>query len=49
MPDFHQSGVITTLHRFGTFDLAHLEEELRGFARVRPLALVLPSLMGNLP
>ncbi len=48
MPDFHQTGVITTLHRFGPFDLDRLEAELVRFAGVRPVALVLPSLHAEL-
>jgi len=44
MADFHQTGVITTLHRFGAADLDRLERELVAFSRNRPIALVLPSL-----
>ncbi|MEM9175648.1 MAG: glycosyl transferase [Myxococcota bacterium] len=44
MADFHQTGVITSLHRLGEPDLARLERELLSFASERPIALVLPSL-----
>lgn len=42
MADFHQSGVITTLHRLGGGDLPRLEKDLLSFSEVRPIALVLP-------
>jgi glucosyl-3-phosphoglycerate synthase len=48
MADFHQTGVISTLHRLGRPDLDRLERELRGHARVRPIALVLPCLYSEL-
>jgi glucosyl-3-phosphoglycerate synthase len=48
MADFHQTGVISTLHRLGRTDLDRLERELRGHARVRPIALVLPCLYSEL-
>ena len=44
MSDFHQSGLITTLHRLGSSGLARIEAELKHFARERPMALVLPCL-----
>lgn len=44
MSDFFQNGVITTFHRLGKLNLKELENELRDFARIRPIALVLPSL-----
>jgi glucosyl-3-phosphoglycerate synthase len=46
--DFHQSGVIATLHRLGRRDLARLERELADPARSRPVALVLPCLHSEL-
>jgi glucosyl-3-phosphoglycerate synthase len=46
--DFHQSGVITTLHRLGAVDAARLERELLAYSRVRPIALVLPCLFSEL-
>jgi glucosyl-3-phosphoglycerate synthase len=42
--DFHQTGLITTLHRLGAPGLARMEAELKHFARERPMALVLPCL-----
>jgi len=47
MPDFHQTGIITALHRLGTVDLERLERELTGYADNRPIALVLPSLFSE--
>jgi glucosyl-3-phosphoglycerate synthase len=44
MGDFHQTGVITTLHRLGRIDVERLEQELLSFGEVRPIALVLPCL-----
>ena len=42
MADFHQSGVITTLHRLGAPELARLEADLLAYSPARPVALVLP-------
>ena len=42
MADFHQSGAITTLHRFSTLDVERLEQELLAVSDDRPVALVLP-------
>ncbi|MBU1214735.1 MAG: glycosyl transferase [Gammaproteobacteria bacterium] len=44
MSDFFQSGIITTLHQLGQSKLERLESELAGFAKTRPIALVLPAL-----
>lgn len=44
MGDFHQSGEITTLHRFGSRDIAKLESEIKKLSRLRPIALVLPTI-----
>jgi glucosyl-3-phosphoglycerate synthase len=44
MADFHQTGVIATLHRLGRTDLSRLEGEIRSYAQARPVALVLPCL-----
>ena len=44
MSDFHQTGVITTLHRQGRPDLPRLEAELVSYSNDRPIALVLPCL-----
>jgi glucosyl-3-phosphoglycerate synthase len=48
MADFHQSGVITTLHRLGSPYVARLERELLSYSRTRPVALVLPCLSSEL-
>ena len=40
MSDFHQTGVITALHRLGATDLPRLEGELLHYAKERPIALV---------
>jgi glucosyl-3-phosphoglycerate synthase len=48
MADFHQTGVITTLHRLGPTDLHRLEDQLRLDSRSRPVALVLPCLHSEL-
>ena len=48
MADFYQNGIITTLHNLVDRPIAELEEELAGFARRRPMALVLPSLFSEL-
>lgn len=44
MSDFHQTGVVATLHWLGARSLISLEESLREFAQVQPIALVLPAL-----
>jgi glucosyl-3-phosphoglycerate synthase len=44
MTDFHQTGIITTLHNLGNPSLERLEVELKEYAAKRPIALVLPSL-----
>jgi glucosyl-3-phosphoglycerate synthase len=46
--DFHQTGVVATLHRLGRGDLGRLERELGDPARSRPVALVLPCLHSEL-
>lgn len=48
MGDFHQNGVITTLHNFSQRSLEDLEQELCGYACARPMALVIPSLYSEL-
>lgn len=48
MADFHQSGVITTLHRLGESDLCRLEAELVRYGQERPIALVLPCLYSEI-
>ena len=48
MSDFHQTGVVATLHRLGRRDLERLERELGDPSRSRPVALVLPCLHSEL-
>ena len=48
MADFHQTEVISTLHRLKKDNLDKLEEELLEFSEDRPIALVLPSLYSEL-
>lgn len=48
MSDFHQSGLITTLHRLGRPSLARMEAELKHFARERPVSLILPCLYNEI-
>ena len=48
MGDFHQTGVISTLHRFGNASLGRMERELETFSAARPITLVLPSLVSEL-
>lgn len=48
MADFHQSGVITTLHRLGAPGVERLERELLSYSPSRPIALVLPCLFSEL-
>lgn len=44
MSDFFQNGVITTFHKLGETNLCRVEGQLKEFAQIRPIALVLPSL-----
>ena len=48
MADFHQTGVITTLHTLGRQDLARIEADLVSYSDERPIALVLPCLYSEL-
>jgi len=48
MADFHQTGVITTLHRLGDQPLELLEKQLLAHAEASPIALVLPCLYQEL-
>ncbi|MCP4036749.1 MAG: glycosyl transferase [bacterium] len=48
MADFHQTGVISTLHRLGTPNLHRLESELLSYSRQRPIGLVLPTLFSEI-
>ena len=44
MSDFFQTGGVATLHKLGDSNLEQLESRLVGYAKDRPIALVLPSL-----
>ena len=44
MADFSQTGEVATLHRLDSRTLGSLESDLQAFARVQPIALVLPAL-----
>ena len=44
MADFHQNGVISTLHNFSHRSIEDIENELRIFAKDDPIELILPSL-----
>ncbi len=48
MSDFHQTGVITTLHRLGATNVDRLEKELLSYSDRRPVSLVLPCLYSEL-
>ncbi|EAT10923.1 glycosyl transferase [Bermanella marisrubri] len=48
MADFHQNGIITTLHNLNQRPLEAMEDELRSFSKTRPMTLVLPSLYSEL-
>jgi glucosyl-3-phosphoglycerate synthase len=48
MADFHQTGVITSLHRLGPSNLRRLEADLVRYSEERPIALVLPSLYSEI-
>ncbi|MEE2903252.1 MAG: alpha-amylase family glycosyl hydrolase [Myxococcota bacterium] len=48
MGDFHQYGVITTLHQLNQRPLERIEADLLKFRKERPMALILPSLYSEL-
>ena len=48
MGDFHQHGIITTLHQLNTRPLEDLEADLMELRREHPMALILPSLYSEL-
>ena len=48
MGDFHQNGIITTLHNLSRRPVEDLDEELVAFSKIRPLGLILPSLFSEL-
>ena len=48
MSDFHQNGVISTLHNLSTRSLEEIERELREYSKSAPIELILPSLYSEL-
>ena len=48
MADFHQNGVISTLHNFSNRSIDDIESELRTFSKDSPIELILPSLYSEL-
>ncbi len=48
MSDFHQNGVISTLHNLSCRSLDELERELREYSKEAPIELILPSLYSEL-
>ena len=48
MGDFHQNGIVTTLHNLRQRPLEAMEADLMRFQTSRPMGLVLPSLFLNL-
>ena len=48
MSDFHQNGVISTLHNLSNRSLDEIEKELREYSKDAPIELILPSLYSEL-
>ncbi|GAB2191647.1 glycosyltransferase family protein [Sessilibacter sp. MAH2] len=48
MADFHQNGIITTLHNLAERPLGEMERELLKYSKQRPLGLILPCLYSEL-
>ncbi|MBX2848847.1 MAG: hypothetical protein KTR16_11035 [Acidiferrobacterales bacterium] len=48
MADFHQNGIVTTLHNLKQRSLEEIEAELKSFAEQSNMTLVLPSLYSEL-
>tara|TARA_R110001599_G_scaffold145321_1_gene327667 strand:- start:124398 stop:125630 length:1233 start_codon:yes stop_codon:yes gene_type:complete len=48
MADFHQNGIITTLHNLAQRPVEEIERELLQFSQQRPMGLILPSLFSEL-
>eukprot|EP01036_Dinobryon_divergens_P019013 gene19013-25933_t len=48
MADFHQNGVVATLHNLRERSLERMEKELAVFSSSRPITLILPSLYSEL-
>jgi|TARA_B110000503_G_scaffold129912_1_gene202689 glucosyl-3-phosphoglycerate synthase len=48
MGDFHQNGIVTTLHNLADRAIEDLEYDLLHFSHFRPMGLILPSLFSEL-
>ncbi|UTA49069.1 glycosyl transferase [Simiduia sp. 21SJ11W-1] len=48
MADFHQNGIITTLHNLTRRPTEEMDAELLAFSEQRPMGLILPSLYSEL-
>ncbi len=48
MSDFHQNGVISTLHNLSNRSLTEIESELREYSKQAPIELILPCLFSEL-
>ncbi|WP_454745553.1 glycosyl transferase [Ciceribacter selenitireducens] len=48
MADFHQNGVVATLHNLRERSIERMEREIEQFATNRPITLILPSLYSEL-
>ena len=48
MADFHQNGVISTLHNLSNRSLVEIEKELGHYSKQAPIELILPSLYSEL-
>lgn len=48
MADFHQTGIVSTLHRLRRRPIEDLEAEIFDFSETSPIALLLPSLFSEL-
>ena len=48
MSDFHQNGVISTLHNLSNRTLSEIENELKEYSKQLPIELILPSLYSEL-
>src|SRR5262245_12971764 len=48
MADLYQTGSIATMHRLGDFQEELIERQLEHYARIRPIALVLPCLASEM-
>jgi glucosyl-3-phosphoglycerate synthase len=48
MGDFHQNGLVTTLHNLRNRSVEDIEAKLLEFSKVRPMSLILPCLYSEL-